>query len=332
MIFSEIGRDQIKRWRSILFSRPRLSSLSRRCCLRISADALDLICCVQSAGKMEIQLQKSFSFEKKFQPSLVEFVEQNGLQEVRCTLVLQSPDYQLLLMPTLPVTSEEFQSAIRWKVKELLNLPMEDTVVDSFSLPIQKTQDAHQMMMIVVSRLSLLQSWVDQIQASGLVMDVIDITELALRNILLLSEQPEKTSALIYVQQQQTQLLILRQKTLYLSRVLDLGTEKIVSLTVSPEGAEPLLERLVLEIQRSFDYFHAQWRLPVPTSMMVSSEFSASMDLRDYLSKRLNVAVTPFDLSSFIVNSETLHLNMHNKYLPLFGSALREQVDYATEN
>ncbi len=269
---------------------------------------------------------------KDFKVALSEWVKKNHMENVACTWLLQPETYQLFTMEALPVTPEEFQTAVRWKIKKLLSFPMDDAVIDSFPIPPANTAETKKTISVIVSQASYLNKISEQIHASGLNLTTIDIPELGLRNITSLYEQSEQSIALVSLDNESSSLMITRQQEFYFFRRFDWGLEPILDLIHDKERTNQYLDRLALEIQRSFDYFQSQWRYPAPTQILLAPMQSPRTDLVAYLTKRLAVRVTLLDLNETLNCKKPLTLTQQNQCLPLIGGVLRNEAKYDATN
>src|SRR6266850_7265637 len=65
----------------------------------------------------------------------------------RCTTLLKPADYQILLVEAPAVTREELKPALRWRIKDMLEYPVEDATIDVLDVPVppNTAQRAHYM-------------------------------------------------------------------------------------------------------------------------------------------------------------------------------------------
>jgi len=290
------------------------SEILQQCCISIYPNTLHFVHARLREEKVEIVLCESFPYKntKNIQALLTELVQKYALSGVYCSWILQPEQYQLLQTESLPVSPKEFQAAIRWKVKELLSFPIQDAVIDSFPIPVDTASTTVTTIMLVIARLSILKPLSDQISASGLNLATIDIPELSLRNLTAVYEKDKKSTALIYLQEDNSQLIITHQQQLYFSRVLNFGIKTL----------ENSIEQALLELQRSFDYFQGQWHFPIPERILLESTHHVSMNMKDLFSQGLNVVVQGVDFSEYFTNP--LEEKKEGYFLPLLGSVLRK--------
>lgn len=333
-IYFDIGKRRV----ASLFGRGReVSAKSGFCCLSISSKEITLAYLEQKNGKNSLKLLEiiPYKINEGISGVLTAAVKKYRLEGVNCSWVLHHSNYQLLQLDALPVTGAEFQAAIRWKIKSLLPFPIEDAVIDSFSLPIQKTHEPHKMMMVTAARVSYLQTFSAKIIQSGLKLTTIDIPELALRNITALYENDEKATALIYLERARGQLIITYKKVLYFQRLIEFGLESIKETEKGggQDEANVQLDKIALELQRSFDYYQTQWRQPPISRIFLATVESSSLPIISYLSQHLSMAIQPLDIHEMLASQFNLSIEMQGRFLPVIGGVLRdEDLDHAAAN
>jgi MSHA biogenesis protein MshI len=295
------------------------------CCVGLYPGGFTLAQAIESNGEFSLKFCKSFACEPKdFLAILTEKVKENNLAGMKCVWMLQPEDYLLFTMEALPVPEAEFQAAIRWKVKKLLPYSVDDAVIDSFPIPAPLITDPKKSITVVVSQTSKLIPVTQQLNESGLDLDAIDIPELGLRNIISLYENADASIAFVYLRDKNSNLIISRQKEFYLSRRLDLDVNAFMNANEST--LESYLDKLSLQLQRSFDYYHSQWRRPAPENVLISMPGNMSAQVQKQLSERLMLPVTAIDLNEKLQSSIELTPEQQSNSLPIIGGALRSEI------
>jgi MSHA biogenesis protein MshI len=106
-----------------------------------------------------------------------------------CTTLLGAGGYQLLLVDTPNVPAAELKAALGWRVKDMIDFPLEQATLDFALLPPQKNGSAHTAhAFAVVARNSVLQPHQQVFWENKVALDAIDIDEMAQRNISALLE------------------------------------------------------------------------------------------------------------------------------------------------
>ncbi len=182
---------------------------------------------------------------------LARLVLDYDLKRHRCTTLLQDSEYRLIQTEAPDVKSDELKAALRWRIKDLIDFHVNDATIDVFDVPVQMPGRTA-LVYVVVGRNEAIRKRVELLQDAGAALDIIDIPELAQRNLALLLPQDQEGTALVTLNEDAGLITITRGGELYLSRTIT-GV-----LGHSSEGTG--FERLLLELQRSLDYFESSFR------------------------------------------------------------------------
>ncbi|BCO32441.1 hypothetical protein TspCOW1_25440 [Thiohalobacter sp. COW1] len=174
-----------------------------------------------------------------------------GRAALHCVLPLGS--YQLLLVDMPKVPPNEVKAAVRWQIKDLIDFHIDDAVVDVFDAPPSGAGGAQEQVYVVVTRAIQVQHIDAAVQQAGLSLAVIDIPELALRNIAARLPEQEQGVALMYLEADRGLIALCRDNTLYLARTIELGHAALAD--PDPDRRTMAVSSLALEIQRSMDYY-----------------------------------------------------------------------------
>lgn len=296
------------------------ASINSFCSISLVAHQVYITYAKKISDQWEIILCEyhSFATDQELLSILSAFVKDNQIKNSLCCLVLSSEDYQLLVTDALPVNANEFQSAIRWKIKNLLRYPLQNVIIDSFYLPKMKTN--LNKIMVVAAEASKLQTVSELIETAGLKLQIIDISDLALRNIGTLFE--EEALAFVYIQENSIQLMIFYQKRIYVSRFLKFGLGHAEEMILAG------IERLSTEIQRSFDYYLSLWDHPSPSKLFYSSVTAISSDAIEYLSQKIRIPVELINLNKIIKINPALSNEEQAKFLLSIGGFFDFQNSY----
>jgi hypothetical protein len=66
--------------------------------------------------------------------------------------VLDVADYQLLLVESPDVLAAELKAAVRWRLKDIIDFPLEDAVVDVFGIPEPVRRTGAKMMYAIAAK------------------------------------------------------------------------------------------------------------------------------------------------------------------------------------
>jgi len=249
-----------------------------------------------------------------------------SLANHHCTVLLKHGEYQLLQIEKPNVPAEELKQAIRWKLKDMIDYPVEQATVDVIDIPTDPSNARRQAYVYAVAtRNELLSGYIESLiefSASGL--EAIDIPELAQRNLARYLEQENRGLAMLSINGADGLLTFTSGGELYHARGIDINIKHMLS--EDSEQKSSLYERLSLEIQRSLDNFERQFPY-INVNRLVLAPFEGREDFYDYLKTSLFVQVDRFDLSdifSLEADVEIGDLAMQASLLPALGAALRE--------
>ncbi len=243
-------------------------------------------------------------------------VEKLHLAGQTCSLVLLPGQYQLVLLDTLEfVPNEEMAKALRWRLKGLVDYPLNDIAMDMFMVPPHGVAGQRKKAFVAVSPLSGLKTRVQLLESAYLRVDSVDIAELALRNsISFLPSQSVAPTIAIGLEEETCQLNVFHQNSLYLTRELNLTQDT----AGTPEGHQAFL----LEIQRSMDYCLSELKLPEPQRIVFTPSFYTAENLLKFLQQELAKDVVLMDLSAFVGIEPSQTLQEQQKYFLCISKAL----------
>src|SRR3990170_2464134 len=105
------------------------------------------------------------------------------------TTLLAPGEYQMLLVDAPNVPASELKTAIRWKIKDGLSYHIDDATVDVLQIPASKYgSDRAQSMYAIAASNETIKKRIALFENAKIELDVIDIPEMAQRNIAELFE------------------------------------------------------------------------------------------------------------------------------------------------
>lgn len=211
-------------------------------------------------------------------------VTRQSLKHTRCVTVLNPSDYKLILTEAPDVRAQELRSALRWRVKDLIDFHVNDATLDAFELPEGNRGAGGRSMFVVVAENRLVRARVDLMDTAGVELEAIDIPELAQRNIAALTPEDAVGTAFLSLTESSGLVTITRQGELYFSRTLDIGRMALTG--TEPEAA---FDRLVLEIQRSLDYFDSHFRQSPVAHLLLDPQAASVAGLTERIAASVNV-------------------------------------------
>ncbi|MDO8705836.1 MAG: pilus assembly protein PilM [Sulfuricaulis sp.] len=243
------------------------------------------------------------------------------LKRSRCTTVLDPNEYTLLLTEAPDVPPEELRAAIRWRVKDLIDFHINDATLDVFDVPGEKAAGRARPMYAVAARTAAIQRRVDLLDAAGINLDVIDIPEMAQRNLAALLPEEAKGVVLLSFTAANGLITISKQTEIFLSRNIDIGLDMLTQLS----DTAGLFDRIALEVQRSLDYYDSHFR-QAPVSAIALAPMSKEIPgLMDYLKANLSTTVLTMDLMKLVECDVQFPPALQSACLTALGAALRQE-------
>ncbi|MGD9841669.1 MAG: type IV pilus biogenesis protein PilM [Steroidobacteraceae bacterium] len=235
--------------------------------------------------------------------------------------VISSEDYQLLQVEAPEVPATEMRAAVRWKLRDLINFPVDEAVVDVFDTPISPRHGQQKKVYAVAARTESVQRLIDLLKPRSRGFDAIDIPEMCLRNLSALLPQDERGVALLALSDNFAQLLLTRQGTLYLSRRIELNR---VNFGIdAPELIDTA--SLALEIQRSVDYYESHYDLPAISALVIAPNNDEAKTLAIQLQSEISARISLFEAEQhFEISADTKAISNWSSLIAL-GAALRSK-------
>lgn len=294
-------------------------------CLNLHPDRVDLShVLVEGKPRPEVLLCESFRKEGDDVATLKRLRRELNLDRYHCMTLLKTPDYQVFPVDAPKVPAAEARTAVRWLIKDMLEYPVEAAMVDALHVPAGEAGGRPVQMLAVAARNDLIAATVKPFNDADIDLAVIDIPELAQRNIAKYLEDEGRGLALLCFDQAAATLTFTSGGELYQSRRID------VALTdfENEAAAESLYDRIALELQRSLDHFDRQFR-NVAVSRVVISQVPSGEKLAEYLNANLTLPVEMFDLEKIMDFPGVPELRdrlRQTQCLQLIGAAMRVEA------
>lgn len=249
-------------------------------------------------------------------------------ERYRCTHLINPGEYQLLTVDAPNVPPEELKTAIRWRLKDMLDFHIDDATIDVLDIPVDKNAPARNHSMYAVAAHD---QFIRQRQALfervRIPVRVIDIPEMAQRNISRFLEPEGRGVALLSFDHDGGLLTITFAGELYLSRRFDVTLAQLMQADADQKAA--CYDRTTLELQRSFDHFDRQFQFIAVAKLVLSPLGEAGAGMQAYLSANLYMPVETLDLGTLLDISavpELLPAEQQQRYFMALGAALRHEV------
>ncbi len=258
------------------------------------------------------------------------WVKQAQLDRSLCVSLVELDEYSLVMVQAPEVQPEELRAAIRWRIKDLIDFNVDDAVIDVFEVPDTKAGGKNTMVYAVVARAAEVKQRIERLLDAGLNLEVIDIPELALRNIAALLPEDVAGVAMVYIGSDKGLITITRQHTLYLSRRFATGVNALPDTLMQsddPDMTENWLDGIIVEIQRSLDYYESHFSQP-PVSSLVMAPLPRDLPgVAEYISDQLDISTRILDVRTLIDSDQALDVQLQSRCLLAIGAALRQESE-----
>ncbi|OGQ50942.1 MAG: agglutinin biogenesis protein MshI, partial [Deltaproteobacteria bacterium RIFCSPLOWO2_02_FULL_53_8] len=184
------------------------------------------------------------------------------------TTLLDPTEYQMLMVETPNVPANELKTAVRWKIKDSLNYHVEDATIDVLPIPAGKSASGRVQSVYVVAASNItIKKRISLFEQAKINLGVIDIPEMAQRNIASLFEQGDQALALLAFDENGGLLTFTAGGELYLSRFMEISVGQLLDANESLR--KQYRDRVGFELQRSLDYFDSQFGNMVVNRVLV---------------------------------------------------------------
>ncbi len=255
---------------------------------------------------------------------LHELIRRERLTGARLAICLDRSRFNLSLIEAPAVEAAEMPQALSWKVKDLIDYPLDKLVLDYVDVP--ATKSSATMVYAVTSHETGIREIIDEVDEGKGSLERIDIPALALQNLASRSSLADEGVALLNLTHRDSLLTLGRGEKLYLSRGVGAQSSKLGNAERSGGDfpATPLPDDLLLDIQRSLDYYDSFFVDPPIRHLIIPSVDSLYDDLIDFLDQNLAIDVRRLNLDEMLIPGENLTLDAayFGELILAIGSAL----------
>jgi MSHA biogenesis protein MshI len=257
---------------------------------------------------------------------LQQAAKEHELDRYRCATLLHPAEYQLLMVDAPSVPREELKSAIRWRIKDLLDYHIDDATMDVLDIPVDKdAAGKSHYMYAVAAKNEIVKDQIAQFERADIALQVIDIPETAQRNIAQLFETANRGIGLLTFDAAGGLFTLSFEGELYLARRLDISWSQLVGAPESQRQA--YFERISVEMQRSLDHFERQYR-DITLSELLLGPMPEDIGLLAFLSSQLYLPLRQIDLADAMefVGGD-MGVDKQWQLLHVLGAALRVEAN-----
>jgi len=271
-----------------------------------------------------VDLAAWYAFKQPLAPEALEKIGrdlQAGNYQV--ATLLGGREYQMLAVEAPNVQADELKAAVRWRLKDMLDFHVDDATIDVLDIPADKNAAVRaSSMFAVAARNAIIEARQALFAGARMELAVIDIPEMAQRNISAMLEPEGRGLALLSFNEDGGLLTVTFGGELYLSRRIDAGIEQLRE--PDPERRNQTFDKITLELQRSLDHFDRQFHYVTVSKLLLAPLPTGA--LHDYLSSNLYMPVDALDLATVLDLSKVPELQaveVQQRHFLTLGAALR---------
>jgi MSHA biogenesis protein MshI len=157
-----------------------------------------------------------------------------GFERHQCLTLLPASDYQLLLIDAPNVPGAELKNAARWKIKDMLDYPVEQATLDVLDIP--SAGERVHTVYTVAAKNETIKACMERFSHARIPLCVIDIHETAQRNLATFYEPPERGVAMLHVAKEHALFTVNFRGELYMARRIDVGLEELEKLSAGSKA------------------------------------------------------------------------------------------------
>jgi MSHA biogenesis protein MshI len=239
--------------------------------------------------------------------------------------MLSGGEYQMLTVDAPNVPQDELKTAVRWRLKDMLDFHVDDATIDVLDIPVDPNAPsrAHSMFAIA-ARNALIQARQGLFAEAKVELNVIDIPEMAQRNISALLETEGRGLAMLSFDGDGGLLTITFKGELYLSRRIDVTLPQL--LEPDTDKQQTCFDKITLELQRSLDHFDRQFNYVNVIKLLLAP--TGAQGLHEYLAANLYMPVEAMGLEDVFDLSKApalLDVEQQQRFFLTLGAALRHE-------
>ena len=276
-------------------------------------------------------------------------VKDHNLQNARCVCVLPQHQYSLRMVDAPQVSPEDMAEAAKWQIQDLIDFKIEEAVSDAVVIPPSDPQLPPKKVYVAAARENVVSNIVELLEGTGLELHAIGIAELAIRNIVTAFPENARGTAFLQLTTKGGLLTMTQDSTLYLTRPVATSLEQLKEACGEVDSgnseddeddfyseSERILDGLLLEVQRSLDYYESTFAPAPPSNLLIGPMSIEVPNLVTYLSQNLAVNVHAIDLNDALNCDKNVPATLQVRTLTAIGGALldpeiNQQIDLFDE-
>ncbi len=286
---------------------------------------------VPPSGRATVQLAELPTEPAGQVKALSKFVAELGLRGCPVAVTLPPGSYSILQIERPPVEDDELVAAARWRVGSMLDYPVEEAVLQVFDAPPPNDRQRTPMLNVVAAPARSVRELASVAKKSGLVPQKVTVAELAIRDLVGLSETGSGPVVTVFLTGRQGLIQVTHKGQIHLSRRLDYGLSSVKPVDVLATGIQ---NTLPLELRRTIDYFDSHFSAGGIRRILAGPNENTFMTFMRQAGDVVGLAVAPLELAADLqpVPSKSADYGLPEAYFALGGAlALQDISDRNTD-
>lgn len=275
-----------------------------------------LLGCISDAQAVSHKAVEMLSFESPFDDrckrAIRSYIIKNQLDVVPATVILDWKKCQYFLIDDVDTEEKYKKEAIQWGLTEFLDYPAEDAVIEYMELPTKNTMQAKKMIYAFAVHKDVIahyQAWAADCKIN---ITKIDIWQNTIK--YLLCEQDVLTGVMMIVlRPDMVEIVILKNKEIYLLRQIDISVAKYKFLQKKIE-AEAFYNDLCVEIHRTIDFCASKIMQPNVSQILLYDDMHLEIDFLK-MEEILGIKI-----KSILIDENIEKENIDAKFLFAYGA------------
>lgn len=279
------------------------------------------------ASRPEIRMLESFAVSGGEVDALQRLRTTYKLKQAQVTTLLGSGDYRLVQLEAPDVPEDERREALRWRLKDMVDFPVDRASVGVLDIPGSAGAGGRTAgVFVAAAAAEVVAARMAAFDQARVPLQVIDLPELAQRNVATLFEEPSRGLAFLSIGEDGGLLTFSHRGELYAFRRIEVTAAQLAE--ADGERRQQVLERVALELQRSLDTFDRQFSFVSVARLLVACT-TAVDELQSVLAANLYLPVQLMDLTTVMdctAVPELRNVQRQAQCLAVIGAALRSDA------
>jgi MSHA biogenesis protein MshI len=216
--------------------------------------------------------------------------------------LLMPGEYKLFPSEAPDVPAADLADAVRWRIKDRLEFPVAEAVVDVFSVP-ENRASAQKMIYVAAARDETVRQCASVFHRLKLNLASISIAELALLQLISMSEDDGEGVGFLFLDRTRGLVLTSRNRQMFLARPVEYGVEQVVESVGGRADAGPqelsssfVVDAIALEVQRTLDYYESHFGQAPAVALHIAPMPVPITALRETLGDKLGMRIKDFPI------------------------------------